>query len=183
MSKSLSKTGRTWFRPWMIASVALFVAGCVTQSGTDAKQSFSYNPMISIGIVLAGLACIPIGFFWRRSDRRLGWGLMTVVPLAALVVAASMAFEHVSVTDQSIEVRSGFFGSTAAQSVPLEQVKRIHIAQESTGGRRARMVDVLYFFGDAGEISRFPLNNDVKIEASRAIIERASARGIPVAER
>jgi hypothetical protein len=164
----------------MFATAALFLAGCVTQSGSDAKLIFSYNPLITIGIVLAGLVAIPIGFFWRKSDGRLGWGFMTVVPLAAIIVGGTMWFEQVTVSDQAIDVHSGFFGSTAAQSIPFGQAKTIRVVVEPTGGRRSRDIDVYYFDGDGGNLGRFPLNNDVKIEAGRAILERANARGIAV---
>src|SRR5688572_15808190 len=121
MNNLLSNAERTWFRLCMFAGLALFLAGCVAQSGSDGKQTFSYSPLLTIGIVLAGVLAIPIGFFWRRSDARLGWGLMIVVPIAAVVMAGTMGFEQVNVSDQHVEVRSGFFGSTAALSVPFDQ--------------------------------------------------------------
>jgi hypothetical protein len=180
MNNLLSYPGRTWFRLCLLAGFALFLAGCVSQSGSDGKQTFSYSPLLTIGIILGGVLAIPIGFFWRKSDGRLGWGLMIIVPIAAVLMAGTMGFEQVNVSDQQVEVRSGFFGSTAALTVPFDQVKQIRITQESTGGRRARMIDVFYFQSETGELGRFPLNNDVKIEASKAILDRAAKRGIVV---
>jgi len=178
MNEFLSNPQR--FGPWMIASLTLFLAGCVAQSVSDTKEIYTYNRMIPIGIVLGGFAAVVIGFFWRKSDARIGWGLMIIVPLAAFLMAPSMWLEHVIVTDQSIEVRSGMFGGTT-QSIPFDQVKHIQITEESTGGRRARMIDVLYFHTDAGAAEQIRLANDVKIAAARAILDRANARGIAVA--
>jgi hypothetical protein len=43
-----------------------------------------------------------------------------------------------------------------------------------------RQIEVLYFDRKAGGAARFPLNNDVKIEAGKEIVVRATRIGIPL---
>jgi cytochrome c oxidase subunit IV len=171
-------------RSWLVAVSTLLLAGCVTHTVSEGSETFYYDRVLLTLVLLIGGALLPIGFFVKKAYDRLGWGMMIVGPLLALVVALIMWFEHVKVTDQRIIVRSGVFGNTAAQDIPLERVKVIRITEERSGsGRNSRMIDVLYFSGDGGDIAVLPLNNDVKSTAARAILDRANARGVAIVGR
>ncbi len=157
----------------IFAFALCFVAGCVAESSSAAGTSFHYQLWLPCVTVLGGFICIPIGFFWRKSDKRLGWGLMIIMPLAAILLAPTFFSERVWVDDNGFESHSGIFGMTAGAAVKFDSVKAIRLVEEDTGGRRSRRIDVLYFDMKAGEAVRFPLNNDVKIEASKEILARA----------
>jgi hypothetical protein len=102
---------------------------------------------------------------------------MTIVPIAAILLMMNTGFERIWVDADGYEVHSGFFGQSS-ESVKFDSISAIRIAKERTTGRRPRTIDVYYFDLRAGGSERFPLINDVKIEAAREILRRAQARGI-----
>jgi hypothetical protein len=103
-----------------------------------------------------------------------------IVGVLGLLIAPMLFFERTHVNDQGVDVHSGIYGMTANLNVNFDSVNSIRVAQEETGGRRSRQIEVLYFDMKGGESARFPLNNDVKIEAGKEIVARAAKRGIPV---
>jgi hypothetical protein len=117
---------------------------------------------------------------WKTSGR-LALLLVVAGPAAALVFAPSLLFENVFVDGRGCKITSGFWGMTANLEIEFDSVKSIRIAQEETGGRHSRRIDVLYFEMRSGQVARFPLNNDVKTEAGKEIVVRAGQRGIPLA--
>ena len=173
---------RSHVRFLLTAAGCLFLAGCVTKSVGNAGTSVHYARWLPIAIFLVGLVAVPVGLVLRKHTGRLGWGLIIIGPLAALMFAPSLFLERVVVSDDGFESHSGIWGMTAGANVDFDSVTSIRIAEEKTGGRRSRWIEVLYFEMKAGEDVRLPLNNDVKIEAAMEIIERAAQRGIPVVE-
>jgi hypothetical protein len=152
------------------------LSGCVAISAGETETRYHYQYWVPALILLGGLVSIPIGFFWRRSDWKIGWGLMTVVPLAAILLVFTMGFEQVTVDKHGFEVQSGFFGEP--QSVKFDSVTSVRVVKEKTSGRRARVIDVLYFDLKDGGAERFAISGDVKTEASKDIISRVKERGI-----
>jgi hypothetical protein len=171
---------RLRWRVGVLAPWCLLFSGCVTRSASDAGASFHYQWWLPIGLFVAGVVFVPIGWFVRRHSGRIGWGLIIAGPVAALAFAPSLLMERVFVHDRGFEVRSGIWGMTANETVNFDGVQSLRIAQEETGGRNSRMIEVLYFDMKAGPGVRLPLNNDVKIEAGKEIAVRAAQRGIPL---
>ncbi|HEX4149549.1 MAG TPA: hypothetical protein VHY20_11195 [Pirellulales bacterium] len=156
------------------------LAGCVTRSASDGGVSFRYEWWLPASIFAVGLICIPLGFFARKSSARRGWGLMIAGPVAAMAIAPSIAFESVFVDDRGFSAHSGIWGMTANLDLAFDGVRTVRIDREETGGRRSRQIEVLYFDKQRGQPEKFPLNNDIKIEAGKEIITRVQQRGIPV---
>jgi hypothetical protein len=163
----------------VMAPACLLLAGCATKSVSDAGATFHYQWWLPIGILLGCLVFVPIGWFVRTQSDRIGWGLL-IVGVLGLLIAPMLFFERTHVNDQGVDVHSGIYGMTANLNVNFDSVNSIRVAQEETGGRRSRQIEVLYFDMKGGESARFPLNNDVKIEAGKEIVARAAKRGIPV---
>ena len=162
-------------------SFLLLLTGCISESTSDSVDRVSYSWWVPVVILLAGFACVPFGLMFLRSSARLGWGLMIVCPLAALMFAPSMFFEQVSVTDSGYKVRSGIWGMTANQEVNFGDASNLRIVEEMSTGRRRRAYNVFYFdMKTGGEPARLPLNNDVKVAAGPYIMRRAKAAGVNV---
>lgn len=166
----------------LMAACCLLLAGCVTRSDSDAGASFHYEWWLPLSVLVAGVAFVPIGLGLRKQSERLGWGLIIAGPLAVLMFAPSLFLERTLVSDQGFEVRSGIWGMTANQKVDFNAVRSLRIAEEETGGRRSRQIEVLYFDLLSGPAARLPLNNDVKIEAAKEIVTRLTQRGVPLAD-
>lgn len=160
--------------------LVFLAAGCVSQSTSGDVTNTYYSWWMPILVIVLGVVAVPIGLATRRAIPRLGWTLLIGGPLAVVLIAPQMLFERVSVDGAGVNVRSGIWGMTANLSVRFDGIRQIRIVEESTGGRRSRQIEVLYFDRDGGEPQRFALNNDVKIEGAKAILARANARGIPV---
>lgn len=161
------------------ALCCFLMAGCVAKSASEGGVSVHYGRWFPIAILVAGILVIPIGIVVRRISTRIGWLLIVAGPIAALAFAPSLLLERAFVDDQGFEVHSGIWGMTATEKVAFNAVKSFRITQEETGGRRSRLIEVLYFEMKSGPAVRFPLNNDVKIEAGKEIVTRASRLGIP----
>ena len=162
------------------APLCLLMTGCVTSSVSAAGTRFHYAWWLPLGLFMAGLVFIPIGLALTKQSARFGWGLMIAGPIAALAFAPSLFLEQVTVTDKVIDVRSGIWGMTANQTIDFDSVKTLRIAQEATGGRNSRLIEVLYFDMKNGSNAKFALNNDVKIEAGKHIVRTMLTRDIPV---
>ncbi len=174
----MSNRPRLWM--WLVAIGCLVSSGCVTKSVSDAGTSVHYDWWLPIGILVAGILFVPMGWVAKEHSARFGWGLIIAGPILALVFGPSMLLERVLVRDNGFDVHSGIWGMTAKQTVDFDSVKSCRIVEEDTGGRRSRRIEVLLFDRDSGPAARLPLNNDVKIEARKEILLRASQLGIPV---
>jgi hypothetical protein len=155
----------------------------VTKSVSDSDTTIRYSWWVPIAILAAGIVCIPIGIAMRKNQALIAWGLMILGPIAALLFGPSMLLERINVTDRGFDVHSGILGMTANQDIAFDGVAMIRIGQEETGGSNSRLIDVLYFDMKNGGSGRFPLNNDVKIEAGKEIVARAMMRGIAVVDK
>jgi hypothetical protein len=162
----------------MMALVCLFLVGCVTSKNGDKGMSFQYEWWVPIVVFIAGIVFVPVGIAVRNYSNRTGWGLMILGPIAALGFAPSLFMEQVLVHDRGFDVRSGIWGMTANQKVDFDAVTSVRLTQEETGGRRSRLIEVLYFDQKSGSPARLPLNNDLKIEAAKEIVTRTAASGI-----
>lgn len=162
------------------AMSCLALAGCVTRSSDGVAVTVGYAWWLPLGIALAGLAAIPIGFLWRRKSARLGWVLMTFGPAGAIMFAPSLFLERTVVDATSVTVRSGIWGRTAGLDVDLQALQSIRIETEMTGGKGNRRIEVLVFVGKNFTSFRLPLNNDVKIEGAKEIVARAKQLRIPL---
>src|SRR5262245_58162227 len=83
----------------------LGLSGCVRETTEGATHTFEYELWVSATILLAGLIAGPAGWFLRRTSDRLGWGLMIVSPLAAVLFAPTLFFERVVVDDTTFSGR------------------------------------------------------------------------------
>jgi hypothetical protein len=166
----------------LLAFCCLLVTGCVTKSVSESGTTFHYQWWLPIGVFLGGLVAVPGGFGLKGWSERLGWGLIILGPLAALVLAPSLFFERVFVDKKGFEVHSGIWGMTSTEKVVFDSVQSIRLTQEMSGSRRSRReIEVLYFDLKTGSATRFPLNNDIKIEAAKQIVETVAGLGIPLA--
>jgi len=170
-----------WLRFGLLAPGLLLLSGCVSKSVSDSEATFRYSLWLPISILVAGVVFVPIGLAVRQIKAALGWILMIAGPIVALAFAPSLVLERVVVNDQGFAVHSGIWGMTANLEVAFDSVKSCRIAQEQTTGKRSsRLIDVLFFHRGAAPPARFPLNNDVKIEAGKEIVARLSRQRIPV---
>jgi hypothetical protein len=173
--------------------LALLVGGCVSRSTAGEEAWFHYRWWIPLGILVAGAAAIPLGLLVRKLafsegivgglSSRVGWTLLIAGPLAAFVFAPSFLFTSVTVTDNGFASRGGFFGMTAKKDVSFKGLRQIQIVEEATEGRYSRIIETLVFDRNSGEPERFPLNNDVCIEAAKEIVKRAAAQRILIVDR
>jgi hypothetical protein len=164
----------------LLAPTCLFLAGCVTKSGGDGGSTYHYEYWLPALIVLGGLACVPLGLAVRMRSGRFGWALLIMGPLIGLAIGPSLFLERVHVDARGFEVRSGIWGMTSNANVAFDALRSCRIAQEETGGRRSRQIEVLYFDVNTGPTVRLALNNDVKIEAAKEIVFHVAARGVPM---
>jgi hypothetical protein len=172
---------RRRLRSALLLPCCALLTGCVARSDSGAGTSFHYQWWVPVSVFAAGVVCVPIGLaLWKKSGR-LAPGLVVAGPGAALVSAPSLLFENVFVDGRGCQIASGIWGTTANLEIEFDQVKSIRIAQEETGGRNSRLIEVLYFEMKSGQVARFPPNNEVKTEAAKEIVARAARRGIPVA--
>jgi hypothetical protein len=160
--------------------VCLFLTGCVTKSVTESGISVQYHWGIALGALAAGLLAAPLGLVVRSFSTRLSWGLFVLSPVAVLMIAPSAYNEGVTIHADGFEVHSGIWGLTASQAVKFDNVTAVRLTEESTGGRRSRQIEVLYFDLKEGGSARLPLNNDVKIEAAKEILPLVDERQIPL---
>lgn len=169
-----------FLRLWLMASCCLLLAGCVTKSVGATETSIHYQWWLPFGILVAGVAFVPIGLRLQDVSERWAWALVIAGPIAALGFAPSLFLERTVVSEKGFSVHSGIWGMTANEDVDFASIASIRVAQEDTGGRHSREIEVLYFEKKTGGTVRLPLNNDVKIEAGKEIVVRAALLGLPL---
>ena len=97
-----------------------------------------------------------------------------------MVMAPGMFLDRVFVNHRGFEAGNGIWGIAPKQTVEFDKVRSVRITREETSGRYWRQIEVLYFDRKAGGAARFPLINDVNIEAAKEILAGAARNGIPL---
>src|SRR5687767_698684 len=98
------------------------IAGYVARSDGDAGVSFHYEWWLPLGILLAGMLCVPIGLAVRKRWRQIGWGLMIGGPIVAVLFATLLFTERVLVHERGFEFNTSIFGVTARSRVAFDSV-------------------------------------------------------------
>jgi hypothetical protein len=155
----------------------LTLTGCVTQSDSGQSVTFHHEWWVWAGIIAVGLIFMPIGLGLLKSDRRLAFGMILMGPLAILGLAPTYFREHVTVDDQGVETRHGFWGLSSANSVQFADAAKLRSGPQA--GRRGKMHEVLYFDLKDGSVVPIHISGDMLRQARQEIIRRAKAAGIP----
>jgi hypothetical protein len=180
MGRFINPDGSRTLRRLVPSLLALSAAGCVSQSTDGDLVSFHYAWWVTLGLLGGGFLAIPVGLLVRKRFARAGWTLVAAGPVVALLFAPSMYRERVQVSPDGLDVRSGFLGLTACQTVRFDGLRQIHIGQEITRGRAARAIDTLLFEWEDGGSARLPLNNDVKVAAAPLILRYTAAKRVRI---
>lgn len=171
---------RTTGRAVAAALGCLALAGCVARTEGAEGVTVRYQWWVPALLLVGGIVAVPAGWWLRRRVARLGWAMLILGPVSALLFAPSLLAERVRVTQTGFSVNSGIWGMTANLEVPFDSVTRCRIAQEKTTGRRPRAVEVLYFSLQGGRTERLELNNDIKIDGGQEIVNALEDRDVPV---
>jgi hypothetical protein len=160
----------------LLAPWCLLVAGCVAKSATENGVEFGFESWVPIGVLVAGLVFIPIGFALRRRSIYASWALMIGGPIFGLW-AGFVCTERYVVHDNGFEIRTGIGELSSIKKVDFAKVISCRISTDLARGRGE--IEVLNFELMGSSPVRIPLNNDLKIEAGKEIVRRAAKQGIP----
>jgi hypothetical protein len=142
-------------RVMLLTTWCMLLAGCVSKSANGTAITFRYHLSIPIGILIAGVACVPIGLALRKRNNLMAWAFMLIGPLGALLFGPSMLFHRFTVDDAGF--REHFMVAEDIE-IPFDALKAIRIGTEVTRGRYSRVIGVLHFDYKKGFTGDFPLN-------------------------
>lgn len=168
---------------WVMLLLLSATAGCVRETTDGGEEVFQYELWAPLAMLVAGAAAAPVGWFLRGRSARLGWGLLVLGPVFALALAPSLYLERTTVDGDGFHIRSGIWGSTATFDLNFSQIRSLRFISEERSTRRGKRTEhfMVCHLTSGGE-TKIAVNNDVKRAAVRAIVRRASERGIPVAD-
>ena len=128
-------------------------------------------------VIAGGMLGMPAGWFLRTVNKKWGFALMVLSPIALIVVTPAMYSDRVVVDDQHFEARYGIWFSPNVQSVRFDDLREIHYM--ATRGNRGRIKYSLNCITKAGE-SRVVAAGDLVNNTVPEILERARAKGVNI---
>jgi hypothetical protein len=165
-----------------VGLVLFAVSGCIRESDEQGAHVIQFALWVPAAIFLGGIVAGAVGFFLRKHNTRLGWGLLIAGPFIGLGIAPSMMFERASVSKDAFEFQTGIYGGTVVPKVQFADVKQIRILAETKRTRRGGTSTTHYLMcqKSSGEEVRVPFNNDVAQKGVELVLKEAAARDIPV---
>lgn len=163
----------------------LAMSGCVSETTKGSAHIFGYELWVPIAVLLGGIVAVPAGWMLRTATERLGWVLMILGPVAALLIAPSLFVDCAVVDDTSYTNRSGIWGMTSYHEVKFADLNQIRVTEEEERGSRGRTTIKCYLNCDLknGTTLKIPAdNNDVSEAASLQFLKTAKERGIPIVD-
>ena len=154
---------------------------CVRESADQARHVFQYELWVPLVVLRAGIAGGAGGFFLRKVNGRLGWSLLILGPLAAIVFAPSIFLERSVVGKDGFEKNTGFWGTTVVPPVKYADLIGIRMTSETRRTRRGGKSTSFYLNCDSktGGSTKVSINNEVTKAAAKVILKEAMDHGIP----
>lgn len=177
----------TRIAPWSCrrGSIALPLllacSGCIERRIDGDVTTYGYETWVVLAVGVGGIVAAPVGWALRKWIARLGYILMILGPLAAILVAPAMWTERVVVDANHFEHSAAVPGSNDS-SVPFDDVAALHYRSAVEGsGRRSRRNHRLDVTRKDGRVQTIDLGTLYQ-EAVGEIFKRAAARGIRLSE-
>jgi hypothetical protein len=166
-----------------LAAAVTALSGCVRESTVGQQHVFTYELWVPVSVLLAGIVAVPVGWVLRGWWARLGWGMLIMGPIAAIVVAPSLLRDRIAVDDHGFTMRTGIWGLTSVHEVSFENLRRVRAVAEKGTGRGA---DYTHHFlmceMKDGGLAKVPVNNSVSETAAPHILKALEQHGIPVVD-
>jgi hypothetical protein len=134
--------------------------------------------------MLGGVAAFLVGWKFRTTSARFGWGLLILGPVAAIFFAPSLFRDRATLDDTSFSLRTGIWGLTSVHEVKFDELKQVRIVSEEVRGRRGRRRTNFYLLCERndGTTAKVPVNNRVAEAAAPHILQSVADHGIEVVD-
>ncbi|HVX11323.1 MAG TPA: hypothetical protein VHC22_09100 [Pirellulales bacterium] len=160
-----------------------FLAGCVDESTTGDKTTFTFSVWVPLAVVLGSIAATAVGAAVRTRNKRLGYVLLIGGPVALIVVAPGIFLDRVDIDRNQLTVRTGFWFMPNVQEIDLRHVKTIEVVAEQRRTRRGTRTDYKLIFHTADGSARTVSAGDLLKQSLPKITTIAHEQGIEVVDR
>lgn len=183
-AKTVSGAASRWVAFTLLGLALLVSTGCVQESVDGSTHTFTYELWAPFSVLLGGLAMVPVGWIVRPRSARIGWILIILGTLGAVLMGPSMLRDRAVVDEQHFSLRTGIWGLTAVHDVPYDHLTRVRYIMEETRGRRGRKNQNYYLVCERndGAPSKVPLGSPVAEAAAPQFLDHVIAHGIPVVD-
>ena len=174
---------KRYVQPHFIFAILLLnVAGCIHESSDGPTKTFTYELWVPLSVLLIGVVAVPSGWFLRKENEKLGWGLLVIGSLASILFAPSLFRDRAIVDDSTFSLRTGIWGLTAIHEVKFQNLKQVRIVSEQVSGRRGMKRTNFYFLCERndGTSVKVPVANNVSQAAAPYFLKRITDLGIPI---
>jgi hypothetical protein len=133
----------------------------------------------------AGIVGFAGGIPLRTKNPRLGWALMILGPLAAVIMGPGMMMDKVVVDKQHFSLVTGFWFAPTKHDVKFADVASIDLIMEETRGARGRKNQNYYLLchKKGGADQKVPVGTLMQEGAARAVLDEARELGIPIVDK
>jgi hypothetical protein len=161
-----------------LAGCALCLAGCYERSVEGAASVYSFADWVRVLAIVVGLAGVPAGWLLRRWGDRLGFVLMGLSPILLIIVVPGLFMDRVVVDAEHFEARYGFWFAPSDHRVRFDDLQLMrYVRVEDSRGRGSYQLECQTRQGDVVTVHA----GDLVSKAVPEILDRARARGVPVA--
>ncbi len=171
---------------WRFALAAclllLVCGGCTVEKKDGSTSVFTYETWIPLVMIFGGALVGVAGFFLRAFWTRLGWSMMILGPIGALVVGPGMFLEYATVSPEKFELRTGFWFMPNVHTVNYADIAGIQVTSEEKRGRRGRKTKSYYLVCGlkSGGQAKIPVGDLMKDAAAEKMLQTAYSHQIPV---
>lgn len=168
----------------ILALAAGLAAGCTQETRDGDTTVVSFEPWVGAAGLLAGVAAVPVGLLVRRWRAGLGWGLVVVGPLLAVLVAPGVFMDKVTVSPERFRLETGLWFDRTIREARYADVVHMALTAEERVGRRGRSVSyTLECRTRSGGVVAVPVGDLMKRGGLDRIVEMARLQGVPVEDR
>ncbi len=155
----------------------VLVSGCYERVSQGNQAIYRFAWWMGPAVIVGGILGMPIGWFLRSVNKKWGFALMVLSPLALILVAPAMYSDRVVVDDQHFEAKYGIWFKPNEQSVRFDDLREIRYM--ATKGNRGRVNYSLHCITKTGETRIVPAGDLVKNTVPE-ILEKAEAKGVNI---
>jgi hypothetical protein len=165
-----------------VGLLALTAGGCVDRNVDGDHVTYAFSWWVWASVLVGALVAFPLGLVLRRRSGRYGWALLILAPLGLFVLWPALILDRVKVDSEHFEARYGIWVSPNRHDLRFDDVQQIRLVTYEERTRRGkRTKQKLVCTTRDGRAVTVHLGDLVK-RAAPEILDRAEARGVPIAE-
>lgn len=159
------------------------LAGCVKQVTQGSETTFTYELWLPALLLVGGIVAAPAGWALKRHSARLGWVLVILGPILALLVAPSIYSDQVVVNDDFFRIHTGLWAASNDETIRFADLQSVQVTEETKITRRGKRTSTYLLCNlKGGGQKKIGLSGNLTGSAVVPIVAGIAKHGVPLIE-